>query len=143
MDKPECGKVAIENLDAGGYVCQGQTILRGTAEYKLDLDTQNKLATNAKATADEIKGMMKTAIETQSDQGVDEREGRLLAGASLKYGISMNPTCLAPANAHFKRILPQTMFGRVVNFVLFNIVEPMLPAKADRSVVAQNTHAAE
>jgi len=143
MDKPECSKVAMQVINDGGYVCQGQKILRATAEYKLDLDSQNKLRTNAKVTADEIKGIVKTAIETQSDQSVVEREGRLLAGSSLKYGVSMNPTCFAPPDGRFRRVLPQTVFGRVINFVLFSIVEPMLPAKADGSVVAQNTHAAE
>jgi hypothetical protein len=34
------------------------------------------------------------------------------------------------------------VFGRVVNFVLFSIVEPMLPAKPDRSEVA-HAHTAE
>jgi hypothetical protein len=34
------------------------------------------------------------------------------------------------------------VFGRVVNFVLFSIAEPMLPAKPDRSEVA-HAHTAE
>jgi hypothetical protein len=143
MDKPECSKVALQVIDAGGYVCQGQKILRATAEYKLDLDTQNKLATSAKATADDIKGIVKIAVESQSDQSVVERAGRLFAGSALKYGVSMNPTCLAPADGHFQRVLPRTAFGRVVNFVLFSMVEPILPAKADRSEVAQNAHTAD
>jgi hypothetical protein len=109
---------------------------------QIPLDSQNKLRTDAKVTADEIKGMVKTAIETESEQSVVEREGKILAGSSLKYGVSMNPTCLAPPDARFRRVLPQTVFGRVINFALFSIVEPMLPAKADGSVVAQNTHVA-
>jgi len=53
----------------------------------------------------------------------------------------MNPICLAPPDGHFQRILPQTAWGRIANFVLFNIVEPILPAKPDRLEVAQGAHA--
>ncbi|HEY4405421.1 MAG TPA: hypothetical protein VGN55_12315 [Xanthobacteraceae bacterium] len=132
MDKPECNRVAMQYLNAGGYVCQGQKLLRATAEFKLDRDTQNKLATNAKATPEEVNGLVKLAVETQSDQSVVERAGRLFAGSTLKYGVSMNPICLAPPDGHFQRILPRTATARFVNFVLFSIVEPMLPAKSER-----------
>jgi hypothetical protein len=140
MEKPECNKVAMQVINAGGYVCQGQKIMRATAEFKLDRDTQNKLDTNVKPTG-EIKNIVKTAIETQSDQSVVERAGRLFSGAALTYGVSMNPTCLAPPDGHFQRVLPRTAVGRVVNFVLFSLVEPLLPVKADQSQLAQNTSA--
>jgi hypothetical protein len=39
----------------------------------------------------------------------------------------MNPNCLAPSAARFQRVLPHTALGRVTNFILFNIVEPILP----------------
>jgi hypothetical protein len=142
MEKPECNRIAMQYIYAGGYVCQGQKVLRGTAEFKLDIDKRSNLATDAKATADEIKGIVKTAIETQSAQSVVERAGRLFAGSTLKYGVSMTPICLAPPEAHFQRVLPRTVIGRFVNFVLFSIVEPMLPATG-QSEAARNTRAAE
>jgi len=142
MQKPQCGEVVLQYLHAGGYVCQGQKILQATAEYKLDRDTQSKLEAGAKATADDIKDIVKRAVETQSDQSVVDKEGRLFAGAALKYGVSMNPICLAPRTSRFQRILPQTALGRVTNFVLFNIVEPILPAKPDVVEVAQSAHGA-
>ncbi|HZN29814.1 MAG TPA: hypothetical protein VFB88_10665 [Xanthobacteraceae bacterium] len=130
MEKPECSKEAMRHIKAGGYVCQGQKILQATAEYKLDRDARKKLATKAKATADDIKDLVKLAIETQAEEAVVERSGRLFAGSALKYGVSMNPMCMAPPDGRFQRVLPQTTFGRVVNFVLLRIVEPLLPAQS-------------
>jgi hypothetical protein len=138
MEKPECNMVAMQVLAAGGYVCQGQKLLKATVEFKIDTNAHSKMKTDAKAAADDIKGIVKVAIETQSGQSVVEREGRLFAGSALDYGVAMNPTCLAPPNGHFQRILPKTAFGRLVNYVLFSIVEPMLPAKSDRLEVAQD-----
>jgi hypothetical protein len=142
MEKPECLRVAMEHIDAGGYVCQGQKILQATAEYKLDIDARRKLATEAKATADDINSVVKRAIETQSDQTVVDQSGRLFAGTALKYGVSMNPNCLAPPAGRFTRTLPRTRLGRIVNFVKFRIVEPFLPAKTEESQVAHSLHGA-
>jgi hypothetical protein len=143
MEKPQCNQVAMLYLHAGGYVCQGQKILQATAEFKLDRDAQSKLAAGAKATEGDIKDIVKRAVESQSDQTVVDKEGRLFAGAALKYGVSMNPICLAPPDGRFQRVLPHTALGRLTNFVLFNIVEPFLPARPDHVEVAQGTRDAD
>jgi hypothetical protein len=136
MEKPECSEVAKQYIRVGGYVCQGQKILQATAEFKLNRDAQSEIATDAKA--DDLKALVKHAIEAQGDQSVVERDGRLFAGAALNYGVSMNPVCLAPPDGRFERVLPRTTLGRAINFVLFDIIEPILPAKSGRSEVAQN-----
>jgi len=136
MEKPECSQVATQVLSDGGYVCQGQKILHATARY--GLDEQNKLEINTKANADDVKSILKAAIETQGNQSVVDKNGSLFAGSALEYGVSMTPTCLAPLHARFARVLPRTAFGRFVNFVKFNIIEPILPAKDDRTEVARN-----
>jgi hypothetical protein len=46
MDEPHCSQMAMRYLHAGGYVCQVTSILSATAEFKLDRDTQSKLATS-------------------------------------------------------------------------------------------------
>ena len=143
MKKPQCSEVALRYINAGGYVCQGQKILHATAEFKLDRDAQNRLAAGSKATVDNVRDIVKLAVESQSEQAVVEKDGRLFAGTALEYGVSMNPICLAPPDGRFQRILPQTALGRVANFVLFNIVEPILPAKPDPLEVAQGAHLAE
>jgi hypothetical protein len=143
MKKPQCSQVALRYIHAGGYVCQGQKILHATAEFKLDRDAQSKLAAGSKATADNVRDIVKLAVEAQSEQAVVEKDGRLFAGTALEYGVSMNPICLAPPDGRFQRVLPQTAWGRVANFVLFNIVEPILPAKPDPLKVAQDAQLAE
>ncbi|HEY7246759.1 MAG TPA: hypothetical protein VH678_23035 [Xanthobacteraceae bacterium] len=129
MQKPECNKLANDLVNAGGYVCQGQKTLKATAEFRLGRDVQNKLETEAKLTPEAIRHVVKHAVESQAHETVVEREDRLLAGAALKYGVVMNPTCYSPASGRFRRILPRTTFDRVVNFVLFRVVEPMFPAE--------------
>jgi hypothetical protein len=141
MTRPECSRVAMEYVYTSGYVCQGQKLLQATAEFKLDLDANNKLATETKATPEDVTNAIKLAIEAQSKQSVVEREGRLFSGSALQYGVLMNPTCLAPKGARFRRVLPRNAWGRIVNFVLFNIVEPILPARAEDTEVAQASHA--
>jgi len=140
MEKPQCNQIAMQYLRAGGYVCQGQKILRATAEFKLDRDAQSKLGANATATPGDVKEIVKLAVETQSDQAVVDKEGRLLAGKALEYGVSMTPICLAPPNSRFERVLPRTALGQFTNFVLFNIVEPILPPKPDNLEVAQGAN---
>src|SRR5258708_2981253 len=143
MEKPQCSQVAMQYLRAGGYVCQGQKILHATAEFKLDRDAQSRLAAGSKVTADNLKDIVKLAVESQSEQAVVEKDGRFFAGTALEYGVSMTPICLAPPDWRFQRILPQTAWGRITNFVRFNVVEPILPAQPHRLQIAQAAHDAE
>ena len=137
MERPECSKTVTELLKTGGYVCQGQETLQATAEFKLDRNVQSKLTTEGKVTPEELKSILKQAIEAQSHQSVVLREYRLFAGSALKYGVLMNPTCLTPSTGRFERVLPRTAFDRVVNFVLFRVVERLFPAALDESDAMQ------
>ena len=49
----------------------------------------------------------------------------------------MNPTCLSPSSGRFERVLPRTALDRVVNFVLFRVVERLFPAVLDESDAMQ------
>ena len=141
MEEPACNDVALQFVDDAprGYVCQVQKTLKATAEFKLDSDVQNKLEANAKVT--DITDKIKQAIETQSDVNVVERDGRLFTGSALTYGVSMNPTCLAPLRGHFQRTLPRNRFDRLVNFVKFDILEPLWAA--DQPQLAQRSQVAD
>jgi hypothetical protein len=132
MNQPQCSRMANQYLRAAGYVCQVASILSATAEFKLDRDSQSKLATSSSATVSEVKDIMKQAVEAQGNQDLVSKEGRLLAGKALQYGAVLNPMCMAPTTARFARVVPSTTFGRVWNYVLFNILEPMLPVKTDK-----------
>ncbi|MDB5607518.1 MAG: hypothetical protein JWP25_4418 [Bradyrhizobium sp.] len=143
MSKPYCSRMAMQYIHAGGYVCQLTKILHATAEYKLDRDAETKLATNSTATSDGVKDIVKLAVESQANQAVVDKQGRLFAGKALEYGVTLTPICLAPPNARFQRVLPYTAFGRAINYLLFNILEPILPPGSDRLEVAQDTTSAQ
>jgi hypothetical protein len=132
MDQPHCNRVVTQYLHAGGgYVCQVTSILTATAEFKLDRDTQSKL--NTSGTVKDVKDIVKQAVETQGNQDVVDKEGRLFAGKALQYGAVLTPLCVAPTKSRFSRVVPSTTFGRFWNYVLFNILEPILPAKDEEA----------
>jgi hypothetical protein len=137
MKEPRCGNVATRFINDAprGYVCQVQKTLKATAEIKVDRDVRDKLETSAKVS--DINGKIKEAIETQTNLSVVERDGRFFTGAALTYGVSMSPNCLAPGTALFQRILPQNRFDRLVNFVKFDMVEPLWPAHAGETKTAE------
>ena len=138
MANPQCSKIATQYLRTGGYVCQGQKILQATAEFRLGRDAQSKLATSANTTPETIKDAVKQAIASQGEQSVVDKEGERFIGSALNYGVSMNPMCLAPPEGRFSRVLPKSALGRVTNFLLFNIVEPILPARPGGVELAQD-----
>jgi hypothetical protein len=50
--------------------------------------------------------------------------------------------CTAPHHEALKEEgCPTTALGRITNFVLYHIVEPILPGKSEQVEVAQDTHA--
>ena len=110
-------------------------MLQATAEFKLDFESQGGVGTKTKTAAD--LNQVKLAIETQSDQRVVEKQGRLYSGSALKYGVAMNPLCMAPPTGRFTRILPESVFGRIKNFLLFRVIEPMWPGRDEQPTVAE------
>jgi hypothetical protein len=141
MHKPECSDEANRELQAGGYVCQLQEILRATAAYQVDRDSESSLGGHSTPAPSQSDGVVRTAVaEAQSNESLTERQSGVFTGQELTYGVAMNPTCLAPKDSRFPRILPRSRLDRAVNFVLFHIVEPLLPAKRDLEDIAQNAH---
>jgi len=135
-ERPSCGRAIAEALRGGGYVCQGVKVLQATAEYKLDRDTQNKLTAGTRQAAD-VKDLVKQAVETQSGHEVVEREGRLQSGKKLKYGVVMKPNCMSPTTARFARMLPDSVLARWMNYVKFNVIEPIWPSKEEQLRTAE------
>jgi hypothetical protein len=137
MKEPRCDNIAMRFINDAprGYVCQVQKTLKATAEIKLDRDVRDELETSAKVP--DVNGKIKEAIETQTNLSVVERDGRFFTGAALTYGVSMSPTCLAPGTALFQRTLPRNRFDRLVNFVKFDMVEPLWPVHADETKTAE------
>ncbi|MGA8825085.1 MAG: hypothetical protein WB613_19885 [Pseudolabrys sp.] len=127
MAQDDCNKAVMDYINAGGYVCQGQQILEATVEYDLKLQGGRTMDAGAETDPIAVARALKVATHTDTTAELDEKSGRLVTGTALKYGIAMNPTCLSPLNGHFRRVLPRTAFGRLVNFVKFRLIEPILP----------------
>lgn len=138
MSKPECNQIAMQLLSSDGYVCQGQKILRARAEIETDRSVNQKVDGDAEATFGGTSDGAKSEGTTKIDRSLVEHEGLPSADAVLTYGVVMTPTCLAPKTARFSRTLPKTAFGRATNYVLYHIVEPLLPAPRDEVDVAAN-----
>jgi len=142
MAKPECNSVAARLVNTDGYVCQGQRILRATAEYKFNRDSLTKLGGHAAWAPEQADNALSTAVDVQSNQKLVERQGKLLSGSALDYGVEFTPTCLAPEHSRFARVLPTTRLGRAINYVLYHVVEPLLSPTDDQDEVAQNASTA-
>ncbi|MBV8796661.1 MAG: hypothetical protein JO136_17155 [Hyphomicrobiales bacterium] len=141
MSKPECNQIATQLLNSDGYVCQGQQILRARAEIETNRSVNEKVAGDAAATFGGTGDGAKSQGETKTDSSLVEHQGLPSADAVLTYGVVMTPTCLAPKTARFVRTLPTTAFGQTVNYVLYHIVEPLLPTPRDEVDVAANASA--
>lgn len=142
MDKPECNTVAVGLLNTDGYVCQGQRILRATAQYQLDQDSLSKVGGQAASTAGQASDIGSVAIETESDEKLVLRQGKLYSGSALNYGVVFAPTCMSPSHSRFKRVLPTSRLGQAINYVLYHVIEPLLPPTDDGVDVAQNAQSA-
>lgn len=125
MNRKDCVDTVTKYWHLGGYICQDTQLLVATAHFdrdsesdlvgKLDLDTQKALASE---------------IEAAMDVRLTDTEGRSTSGEGLQWGMQMPPLCITPPWARFPRTFPRNSVDKIVNFVKFNIVEPLLPADA-------------
>jgi hypothetical protein len=141
MSKPECNQIAMQLLNSDGYVCQGQQILRARAEIETNRSVSENVAGDAGAMFGGSTDGARSQGTTKTDSKLVEHIGLPSADAVLTYGVVMTPTCLAPKTARFARTLPTTAFGGAINYVLYHIVEPLLPAPRDEVDVATNASA--
>ena len=116
MNKPECSAAALPGAELRRFsLCvRGRKSCARRPSSNSDRDSQSKLATRVDATPGKVNDALKAAVETQSDQSLVEREGRLFSGSALTYGVAMTPLCLAPKDARFPRVLPRSKWDRVV-----------------------------
>jgi hypothetical protein len=127
MARGDCSDAVWDNIDAGGYVCQGQQIMEATVEYDLKLEGEKTTKAAGDSDVSAVAEAVKVAVQAESGAQLIEKAGRFVTGSSLEYGIAMNPTCLAPPHARFERILPASTLGKFINFVKFRVLEPILP----------------
>lgn len=123
MNRKDCIDAVTEYWHLGGYICQNTQLLVATALFgrdwesdtvaSLDLDTKNALASE---------------IEAATGARATDIGGQSTSGEGLQWGMQMPPLCISPPWAKFPRTFPRNNFDRMINFIKFNILEPILPA---------------
>lgn len=121
MNTKNCSDTVTKYLDVSGYICQDLQLLEASASFKLNSESD----TGASLDSDTEKAL---ASEVEAAMNVQLTEGRSEAGEGLQWGIRMARLCITPAWARYPRTLPRNNFERMLNFVKFNILEPILPA---------------
>jgi hypothetical protein len=117
MNMPSCSKAVLKYLNLSGYICQDLGLLVASALFKLDSETD--------ASADlDTKTALASEIEAATNVHLTDTKGRSAAEA-LQWGIRMAPLCMAPPWALYQRTLPRNKFDRMLNFIKFNILEPI------------------
>jgi hypothetical protein len=128
MSKNSCDSAVQAALQAGGYACQGRALLQASAEYNVDHKDIKSAALESGIDPAVASKAVVDAAKTGSALGLQDNKNILSTGVALHYGVSMNPTCIAPKGAFFPRVLPRTQFQRMMNFIKFNVLEPVLPS---------------
>jgi metal-sulfur cluster biosynthetic enzyme len=127
MSRRSCEKAVHETFESGYYACQGRGLLRASAEYNVNQMDIKSAAVESGIDPAAAKKAIIEAAKAESDIVLQEDSNRLSTGVALHYGVSINPTCIAPEGAVFPRVLPRTRFWRAMNFIKFNLIEPILP----------------
>jgi hypothetical protein len=127
MARKACDRAVSQALAAGGYACQGQALLQASAEYRVNQRDIKTAALESGIDPVAAKNAVVSAAKAGSNVSLQDTNDRLSTGIALQYGVSMNPTCIAPASGRFPRVLPRTRTERTLNYIKFNIIEPLLP----------------
>lgn len=105
-------------LNRSGYICQALQIL--VASYKdnseIDAGTSLEADTNKSPESD-----TEAAMSTK----VSGNDGKSKGGRDLQLGIQMAPSCVSPKWAWSLRTFPQSDLDRILDFIKFNLLEPM------------------
>lgn len=125
MKRQSCSKAVTDYLNVPGYICQDLELLVASSFFKLDSETE----TGATLDVDtEKEKAVASYVEATWGVHLNGKEGRSESGEKLQWGIQMAPKCITPPWARYQRTLPRNYFERILNFIKFNILEPILPA---------------
>lgn len=117
--RPSCRDEVAEYLDRGELVCQGQSVLRATVEFRLTAKGKN--GAGAKLSADKVPAV-KEALEATVNATLDFDQGRFVSGTALHYGVKVNPICVTRPADRWPRRVPRNVFDQVAYFVRLNLL---------------------
>ena len=111
MDQPHCSRMA-NAISARRRLCvPGDQHLVGDRRVQAGPRHAKQAGTSSNATANDVKDIVKRAVEAQGNQDVVDKEGRLLAGKALQYGAVLTPLCVAPTKSRFSGVVPARRSG--------------------------------
>lgn len=123
MNSKNCSDVVTNYLNLPGYICQDLQLLVASASFKLNSESE----TGANLDLDTEKAVA-SDFEAATNVHLTNEEGKSTTGQGLQWGMRMARLCITPTWARYPRTLPRNNFERMLNFIKFNILEPILPA---------------
>ena len=127
-DKP-CLRAVTNRLRLGHYICQVQSSFSAVAVYKIE-NSLSSTATGKESSAgtnhnkNNVKQALTEAVQANTDMHAKESGDSVLTG-DLVFGVKLEPVCISPLNAMFIRSWPQSAFGRGIDFVKYDMIEPL------------------
>jgi hypothetical protein len=114
--RKSCRDVVDRLLENGELVCQGQSVLRATVEYRL----ATKAGAESEARLADIPSV-EAALEAAISTRVAFDNGRFVSGTALHYGVKVNPICVTRPTDTEPRTLPRNKFDRLAHFVRYTL----------------------
>lgn len=121
----EACKKAIDDLLANReFVCQGQSALLATVEYRLTSKATvgGKVELTPEKLTPEKASSIKAALQESVNANIDFTNGKFTSGTGLYYGVKVNPYCISRPTDRVARRLPRNRFDRFVDFVQLDIM---------------------
>jgi hypothetical protein len=135
-----CDVTTRRLLRLGKYVCQVQKVIEANAE--ITIDSEKAADNKAQSGADEAKPRsagndpassdnatktaVREAVETLSGVHLSEGTNGLKSDERMAFGVRMDPICVSPKNAVYIHTFPGSTIEKVLNYVKYNIIEPMI-----------------
>lgn len=129
-----CDKAVKEYLRMPGYICQNVQLLVASAVFELNSEVDTKAAIDV-----DMKKALENEIASNFQAGVIEGRSSSTSGQGLQWGIQMAPLCITPLTARYQRTIPRNNFDKILNFIKFNILEPILPPTVEPILPAPPT----
>lgn len=135
-------------LQLGRYVCQVQTVIEANAEITINSqkdaantaqsgsnETTPQSAQNALPNRDEAtRAAVRETVETLSGAHLSESTSGLKTDERMAFGVRMDPICVSPRNAVYIRTFPESAIEQFLNYVKYNIIEPIIREPAQDHV---------
>jgi len=129
MKDKSCLRAVTRRLRVGHYICQVESSFAAIAVYEIDdglSATATTKETKAEASADsaKIKRALTDAVQATTKMETKESGNNILTG-NLVVGVKLEPVCISPLHAIFIRTWPPSAIYRGIDFVKYDVIEPL------------------